>query len=231
MPRARTSDGESARLWLKTRRLTLRPLCAGDLDDICLLLGDADALVLWGEALDRDGARSWIERNVARYEADGFGRCAIVLRATGELVGDCGLIRTEVEGIPEVELGWIVRKAHWGRGIATEAAHAWRDLAFTQLGLDRIVSMISEQNGASRRVAEKLGMTVERTAIWDGVPMLVYACASPSPPERTSRGTSSRSLKMSIAPARSPTTWPWESIAARRARRYRAPSGVGACSS
>jgi RimJ/RimL family protein N-acetyltransferase len=158
----------TGRLWLQTRRLTLRPLCSGDLDEMCLLLGDGDALALWGEALDRDGARRWIERNKARYQADGFGRCAIVLRATGELVGDCGLIRTAVEGAPEVELGWIVRSAQWGRGIATEAARAWRDYAFTQLGRDRIVSMISEHNVASRRVA--------RTAIWDGAPMLMYAC-------------------------------------------------------
>jgi ribosomal-protein-alanine N-acetyltransferase len=163
-------------LRLETPRLTLRPLRDDDLDEICSLLGDADALTLWGDALDRGGARQWIEHNTARYAADGFGRCAVVLRPTGELVGDCGLIRTTVEGVPEVELGWIVRRAHWGKGIATEAAQAWRDHAFTQLRLDRIVSMIAEQNVASRRVAEKLGMTVERTAVWGDAPMLMYAC-------------------------------------------------------
>jgi RimJ/RimL family protein N-acetyltransferase len=181
-------------LRLETPRLILRPLCADDLDDLCLLLGDADALALWGQPLDRDGARRWIDRNTTRYEADGFGRCAIVLRATGQLVGDCGLIRTAVEGSPEVELGWIVRRRCWGSGFATEAARAWRDHAFAQLGLDRIVSMISEQNVASRRVAQKLGMTVERPAIWDGRPMLMYACVRPPartrsspPPGRTAR--------------------------------------------
>ena len=161
---------------MQTPRLVLRPLRDDDLDEISSLLGDADALALWGDALDRDGARQWIERNRARYEADGFGRCAVVLRSTGELVGDCGLIRTTVEGVPEVELGWIVRRTHWGRGIATEAARTWRDHAFTQLRLDRIVSMIAEENVASRRVAEKLGMTVERTAVWGEAPMLMYAC-------------------------------------------------------
>jgi [ribosomal protein S5]-alanine N-acetyltransferase len=171
----------TGRLRLETRRLTLRPLCEDDLDEMCLLLGDGDALALWGVPLDRDGARRWIERNMTRYQADGLGRCAVVLRATGRLVGDCGLIRTTVEGVPEVELGWIVRRAHWGMGIATEAARAWRDHAFTELGLDRIVSMISEQNIASRRVAEKLGMTIERTAVWHGLPMLMYACVGPVP--------------------------------------------------
>lgn len=166
-------------LRLETPRLTLRPLEDGDLDDICLLLGDSEALALWGDPLDREGARLWIDRNLARYEADGFGRCAIVLRRTGEFVGDCGLIRTEVEGMPEVELGWIVGKAEWGKGVATEAAQAWRDHAFTRFGLDRIVSMISTENVASRRVAEKLGMTIERTAVWGGAPMLMYVFTAP----------------------------------------------------
>jgi [ribosomal protein S5]-alanine N-acetyltransferase len=160
---------------LETPRLTLRPLRDDDLGRLARLLGDAEALALWGDPLDRDGARQWIERNQARYEADGFGRCAMVLRSGGELVGDCGLARTTVEGDPEIELGWVVAKAHWGRGLATEAGAAWRDYAFERAGLERIVSMISEQNPASRRVAEKLGATVERSAIWGGAPMLMYA--------------------------------------------------------
>ena len=164
---------------LETRRLTLRPLRDADFDGLCSLLGDAEALALWGEPLDEEGVSSWIERNRLRYASDGFGRCAVVLRATGELVGDCGLSRTTVEGVPEIELGWIVGRAQWGKGIATEAAEAWRDYAFTQLGLDRIVSMVSRENVASRRVAEKLGMTVERSAVWDGQPMLMYSCSNP----------------------------------------------------
>lgn len=173
------STSSSRELRLETARLTLRALRDDDLDGLCSLLGDAEALALWGEPLDREGARRWIERNRARYESDGFGRCAVVLRATGELVGDCGLSRTTVEGVPEVELGWIVGSAHWGKGLATEAAEAWRDYAFTRLGLVRIVSMVSEENVASRRVAEKLGMAVERSAVWDGQPMLVYSCSNP----------------------------------------------------
>lgn len=164
-----------ARVPLETERLLLRPLEPSDLDEIASLLGDAEALTFWGDALDREGARDWIQRNLARYQADGFGRCAVLLRETGELVGDCGLIRTEVEGAEEVELGWIVRRSHWGRGIATEAAAAWRDYAFGILDLERIVSMVSEANIASRRVAEKLGMAVEREAVWGGLPHLMYS--------------------------------------------------------
>lgn len=161
---------------LQTERLTLRPLALDDLDEMATLLGDAEALVLWGGPLDREGARSWIERNIARYASHGIGRCAVIWRETGELVGDCGLIPTVVEGVDEVELGWITRRSFWGRGIATEAGAAWRDHGLGTLGLTRIVSMILAQNVASRRIAEKLGFTVEREATWgDEGPFLMYS--------------------------------------------------------
>ncbi len=173
--------GVPSNLNLQTERLELRPLTLEDLDELAPLLGDAEGLIHWGPALSREESRSWIERNLARYEADGFGRCAVILRETGELVGDCGLISTLVEERPEVELGWIVSRSLRGRGIATEAAAAWRDFAFDTLGLKRIVSMVSEENVASRRVAEKLGMTVERQALWGGLPHLMYSLHRPDP--------------------------------------------------
>jgi len=169
-------------LLLQTERLTLRALTLDDLDAMSTLLGDAEALVLWGEALDREGARSWIERNLARYASHRIGRCAVIWRETGELVGDCGLIPTIVEGTDEIELGWITRRSFWGRGIATEAGAAWRDYGLRELGLERIVSMIDERNAASRRIAEKLGFSVEREAMWGGEgPFLMYSIGERRP--------------------------------------------------
>jgi RimJ/RimL family protein N-acetyltransferase len=166
---------ENEHLVIQTERLLLRPLAESDLDQMITLLGDEEALVMWGGALTPDEAHSWIVRNIARYGGDGYGRCAVVWRESGELVGDCGLVSTTVEDVPEIELGWITRRSHWGRGIATEAATAWRDFAFGVLELDRIVSMVLAENVASRRVAEKLGMTVEREAQWGDRPHLMYA--------------------------------------------------------
>ncbi len=158
-----------------TDRLELRPLHVDDLEDLAAILGDPVGMAAWPAPLTVEETRSWIERNRDRYEMDGFGRCAIVWRESGELAGDAGLISTVVEGTPEIELGWVVRHALWGRGIATEAGAAWRDLAFDELGIQRIDSMIDEANTASRRVAEKLGMTVEREAMWGDLPHLLYA--------------------------------------------------------
>jgi [ribosomal protein S5]-alanine N-acetyltransferase len=174
-----TSDRDSEKgvteLRLETDRLELRALTYDDLDELASMLGDAEALIYWGPPLSREESRSWIERNRRRYAVDGFGRCAVILRSTGELVGDCGLARMLIERQPVVELGWIVRLDQRGKGIATEAAAAWRDYGFDSLGLERIVSMVSEKNAASRRVAEKLAMTFEREAMMDGLTHLMYS--------------------------------------------------------
>jgi [ribosomal protein S5]-alanine N-acetyltransferase len=179
-------------LHLETERLILRALTPEDLDELATLLGDDEALVLWGGALDREGARAWIERNMARYASHGFGRCAVIWRETGELVGDCGLVPTLVEDVPEVELGWITRRDFWGTGVATEAGAAWRDHGRDVLGLERIVSMISAQNVASRRVAEKLGFAVEREAMWGDLPHLMYAYGRSRPTQPESSAARSR---------------------------------------
>lgn len=159
---------------IPTKRLLLRPLRPEDVDAMALVYGDADALRFWGPPPTREEIRARIERNRERLDADGFARWAIVVRRSGELVGDAGLSRTDVEGIEEIELGWVVRPDRWGLGYATEAGAAWRDRAFGPLGLRRIVSMIRAENLASRRVAEKLGMAVEREALWNDAPHLMY---------------------------------------------------------
>jgi RimJ/RimL family protein N-acetyltransferase len=159
---------------IRTERLELRPFRPGDEDAMALVYGDADALRFWGPPLTREEIARRIERNLERLAADGFARWAIVVRQTGELVGDAGLSRTEVEGVEEIELGWVVRPDRWGKGFATEAGAAWRDRAFAELGLHRIVSMIRPDNTSSRRVAEKLGMEVRRHATWNDAPHLMY---------------------------------------------------------
>jgi len=169
----------TASLHLSTERLELRPLAPEDLDDLASMMGDPVGMAAWPAPLTYEESRSWIERNLARYETDGFGRCAVVWRERGELVGDAGLISTVVEETPEIELGWVVRHDLWGRGVATEAGAAWRDFAFDVLGLERIVSMIDEANAPSRRVAEKLGMSLERPALWGEDTMLMYSLSRP----------------------------------------------------
>lgn len=121
----------------------------------------------------REEVDEWIGRQIGRY-AMGAGLLGVVLRDSGTLIGDCGLVWQEVEGVQEPEIGYHVHREHQGRGYATEAARAVRDYAFGTLACDHVISMIRPENLASRRVAEKNGLTVDRTVFWRGYDHCVY---------------------------------------------------------
>jgi len=122
---------------------------------------------------DRADVENWIARNRYRYAKDGHGLWAMILKSTGELIGDCGLTVQDVDGAKEVEIGYHVRRDHWGRGLATEAACACRDYGFSRYA-NRLVSIIRPENLPSRRVAEKIGMNVWKEVLRATLPHLVY---------------------------------------------------------
>jgi len=127
------------------------------------------------EPYSREGTLGWIEDNMRRYAVDGFGLWAMEMKEAGGFVGNCGPAVREVAGKREVEIGWHVDRALWNRGLATEAGAACRDHCFDALGLYRVISLIRPENLPSRRVAENIGMIVEREVEWHGYRHLVYA--------------------------------------------------------
>lgn len=137
------------------------------------VLGDPVAMQFYPAAFDRAGVGTWISRNQQRYIHDGFGLWAMVLKTSGEVIGDCGCVVQEVDGQKEIEVGYHVRRDLWGMGYATEAAKACVEYAFS-LGAKRVISMIRPENLQSRRVAEKNGLTCERVIFWRGYEHCVY---------------------------------------------------------
>jgi [ribosomal protein S5]-alanine N-acetyltransferase len=160
---------------LETSRLILRELRPDDVDALALVLSDLETMRFYPAPYDRAGVEQWIARNFRRYAENGHGLWAMILKSNRELVGDCGLTIQNVEGQNEIEIGYHVRRDHWGQGLATEAARACRDLGFARLPVEQIVSLIRPENLPSRRVAEKNGMTVWTEVPWHDLPHLVYA--------------------------------------------------------
>jgi RimJ/RimL family protein N-acetyltransferase len=124
---------------------------------------------------DRAGVEEWIARNRRRYARDGHSFWAMILKSNKDLIGDCGLAVQAVDGVSEMEIGYHVRRDHWGQGFATEAARACRDYGFARLPVEHLISLIRPENLPSRRVAEKNGMTIWKEAITFGLPHLVYS--------------------------------------------------------
>jgi RimJ/RimL family protein N-acetyltransferase len=147
---------------IDTPRLTLRLMTSDDIDDLLVIFADPRVMASFGvPPFDRARMERWVNGNLAHQEEHGYGNFAVVHKLDQLLIGDCGLEHMEVDGRNEVEIGYDLRSDYWGRGLATEAATAVREFAFRHLGLDRVISLIRPENGASRRVAEKVGMTLE----------------------------------------------------------------------
>ncbi len=94
-------------------------------------------------------------------------------KAGGPLIGFCGL--QPLPELDEIEIGWWLARAWWGRGLATEAARvAMRD-AFDRLGFERIVAIAQPANTASIHIMQKLGMRFERIVQPRGIPVVLYS--------------------------------------------------------
>jgi RimJ/RimL family protein N-acetyltransferase len=144
-----------------------------DLDDMAALLGDPEVMRHYPAPKRRDEAQAWIDWNRRLYRERGFGLWVVVLRATGEFVGDCGLTPQRVDGVEEVEVGYHIRPELQGNGYATEAAAACRDFARDTLGVHHLIAIIAPANVPSLRVATKIGLTRERRMVVSGLPRLV----------------------------------------------------------
>ena len=162
-------------LVLETARLTLRRFRREDVDAIFAIIGDDVAMQYYPKTFNRSDAVQWVERNLRRYEEHGYGLFAVTLKGSDDVIGDCGIIKQDVEGETRLEVGYHFRRDQWGHGYATEAAHACIGLAFHAFGADKVISLIRPENVPSRRVAERNGMQLERQVTHYGLPHLVYA--------------------------------------------------------
>jgi RimJ/RimL family protein N-acetyltransferase len=160
---------------LQTERLVLRLMEIADVDDLMGIFSDPVTMHYYPNTKSRQEAEEWVRRVQQSHRDRGFGLWVAVLKDSGEFVGQCGLTVQEVEGKNEVEIGYLLLRRFWGRGLATEAARAARDHGFNTLGYERLVSLIDPGNLASRRVAEKVGLTLEKEIEKWGKTICVYA--------------------------------------------------------
>jgi len=168
---------------LETARLTLRHVADVDRDALYRVFGDAEVMRFGDGAQTRVWVQGWLARCQESYTAWGFGPWAVVEKRTRQVIGYCGLFYiADVNGRPEVEIGYRLARAYWNHGYATEAALAVRDYAFDALDLSRLIALIDPGNGASIRVAEKIGMRYEAEVMFEGYdhPDRVYAIERPA---------------------------------------------------
>ncbi len=147
---------------METERLILRPIEAGDLDNLAEIFSDPDVMhyLPAGEPISRERADVALARWLEHWKRHGYGFWAALHKPERHMIGYCGLVHLE-DG-PEVELAYGFRKPFWGQGLATEAGRACLWYGFQKLGMKRIVGITAVGNRASQRVLAKLGLQYEK---------------------------------------------------------------------
>ncbi len=148
---------------LETERLHLRPVAEADFAAIHAILGDPAVMYAWEHGFTEEETRQWIGNCLARYERDGYSHFAVVRKETNRLIGLVGPLKETLEGKTYVGLGWLLRRDHWKRGFALEAAQVSLRYTFDVIGAKTVIADIRPENAASIRLAQRLGMTARHT--------------------------------------------------------------------
>lgn len=155
---------------LETPRLILRGFRGSDFDPVCAIHADAQTMLHLGDGKPRDPALTWAQLCMwtGAHGLRRGGWFAITRREDGAVIGRCGV--NAQPSWPEPELAYTLGRAHWGQGLAAEAAAAVRDWAWRDAGVGSLCSLVKVGNTASARVAAKLGARMTGTLAFEGKP-------------------------------------------------------------
>jgi RimJ/RimL family protein N-acetyltransferase len=165
---------------LETKRLILRHQVIEDLDDLWALYCNPNITQYIHDApRTRAEAQEELEWHMHGHpKHPELGLWATIHKETGQFIGRCGLLPWKIEGQLEVEVAYTLAQNYWGQGLATEAAKGILHYGFEHLHLSRLICLIDPENIASQRVAEKIGMTLEKKVDGyegDNMPFYVFS--------------------------------------------------------
>ena len=165
--------------YLETQRLLLRPFKDADAAAAFEWCGHREAMRYSPNGPDRSVARTQVrlQRYQEHQRAHGFSKWMVLDRESGRRIGDAGLMH--MPGTGEIELGYRITPAWWGRGLATEAGEAWLRHGLEALGIPRIIAFAHPNNAASLRVLKKLDFTFQRMDEMAGMHARVYTIRNP----------------------------------------------------
>ena len=171
---------------LETERLILRLPRLDDAEAMSEYLNDPEAMRFIGGADPNADPADVIAKWIRRWETNGVGPFAVERREDGRVLGRAGFLvwdtrdwrvstLAEAGEHAQIELGWVLARAHWGRGYATEAARAARDWGRSERAIGLLISLIHPDNDASGRLAERLGAKpTETVTLFDSGPAVVW---------------------------------------------------------
>lgn len=154
---------------LVTERLILRTWRDEDRAPFAAMNADPVVMRYHPATLTEDESNAVVDRFERSYSDTGMTFFVTEEQASGRFIGIIGMkpVSDQLPIAPGVEIGWRLIADVWGQGLATEGARAVLRAAFEDQGLDRLLACTASQNGASRRVMEKIGLLRDADADFD----------------------------------------------------------------
>lgn len=144
----------------ETERLYFREINQDDFIALSKILQDEETMYAYNGAFSDEETREWLDKQIARYKKYGFGLWALILKETDEMIGQCGITVQSWKDTEVLEIGYLLRKDYWHKGLATEAAQRCKEYAFDNLNAEEVCSIIRDTNIASQNVAARNGMKI-----------------------------------------------------------------------
>lgn len=143
----------------ETKRLIFRALCWDNLAELYALYSRPGLMqYISGQPCTYEQTKHLLRLHIQDHEHHGFGLYGAYLKSGKRMIGRCGLVPLDKESGLEGDLAWMFQQAYWNQGLAAEFAQEMIQIGFEQLGLRRIQATAANQNLASIRVMQKVGM-------------------------------------------------------------------------
>jgi ribosomal-protein-alanine N-acetyltransferase len=165
---------------IETTRLVLRPFSLDDAEPLHQILISQGILQYFpsSDPPDLERVQRLVKRQIEHWREHGYGWWAVEPLQENGLIGWSGL--QYLPETDEIEIGYLLSKQYWGRGLATESATAGIEFGFTQLGIQEIIGIVHPNNIASQRVLEKIGLKFQEKAEYFGMDCLKYLANNPN---------------------------------------------------
>ena len=164
---------------VETDRLRLRHWTPADLAAAIELFTNERSTWDMGGARPEAAIRAWHDRCVEASRMRTTWQWALEHKADGRIIGFCGPKPQNVDDEERLEIGYRLLPDYWGQGLASEAARCVRDYVFEELREPEVICIIRPNNERSIRVAEGLGMTIEKETVYKGFEVRIYQLGNP----------------------------------------------------
>jgi RimJ/RimL family protein N-acetyltransferase len=149
---------------LETERLILRKMAPSDAEAVFAYASDPEVTryLIWETHRSIEDSRTFLELESSKRESGGEPEWGIVYKGDHRFIGTCGIVSWDTDHA-RAELGYVLSRDYWGRGLMAEAVRAVISFCFQRMNLNRIEARCTAENAASARVMEKAGMSHEGT--------------------------------------------------------------------